>query len=97
VLIVVIAVSRIKEIIVDLRRYRKIHGVNRAPTQVLGAAGATSRWNEVKVGTIVNVRGGETFPAELVPLVSSSGDGLAFVETEQLDGESNLKVKVVPQ
>jgi magnesium-transporting ATPase (P-type) len=41
--------------------------------------------------------GVETFPADLVLLVSSSDDGLEVVETAQLDGESTLKVKVVMQ
>lgn len=100
VLAVVVTISGIKEAIEDVRRYRQDRMVNRAITEIVGSANggedADDRWDSVKVGDIVKVRSKETFPADLVLLASSSEDGLAFVETKQLDGESNLKVKVIP-
>ena len=35
----------------------------------------------------------ERFPADLILLKSSNANGIAYVETKSLDGESNLKHK----
>lgn len=50
---------------------------------------------KIAVGDIVWIRKGETFPADMVLLVSSGDGGVAFVSTANLDGESNLKRHVV--
>lgn len=93
----VIAISGVKEGIEDVRRYRQDRRVNRASTHLIGGGSKTTvRWADVKVGDLIRVRNKETFPADMVLLASSSEDGLGFVETKQLDGESNLKVKTVP-
>ena len=39
----------------------------------------------------VFVEKGQQFPADLVLISSSAEDGLAFIETAELDGETNLK------
>lgn len=44
---------------------------------------------------IVKVRCDEFFPADLVLCRSSDEKGLCYVETKNLDGETNLKHKVV--
>lgn len=43
---------------------------------------------------IVKVMDGEFFPADMVLCRSSDSKGLAYVETKNLDGETNLKHKV---
>lgn len=97
VLAVVVSISGIKEAIEDWRRFRQDRRVNRARTHILGSAPSKAGlWASVKVGDILKVSDKETFPADMILLSSSSEDGLAFVETKQLDGESNLKVKLVP-
>lgn len=50
---------------------------------------------KIAVGDVVWIRKGETFPADMVLLVSSADGGVAFVSTANLDGESNLKRHVV--
>lgn len=50
-------------------------------------------WKELKVGDIVVCRNREVFPADLLIICSSDANGVAFVETASLDGETNLKVK----
>lgn len=93
VLAVVVLLSGVKEAIEDFRRYREDRRVNREITHVLGGEGK-DRWDAVKVGDIVKVFDKEQFPADILLVASSNDDGLAFIETKQLDGESNLKVKV---
>lgn len=50
-------------------------------------------WKEVKVGDILRVQNNEEVPADILILSSSDDDNCCFVETKNLDGETNLKVK----
>lgn len=50
-------------------------------------------WKEVKVGDIVRINNNEEVPADIMILSSSDEDNCCFVETKNLDGETNLKVK----
>lgn len=51
------------------------------------------KWKELRVGDLVNVCKNEYFPADVVLLSSSYEDGICYVETMNLDGETNLKLK----
>lgn len=94
---IVIMISAIKEGIEDYHRYREDKRVNRAVTHIVGSNATENKWSSVRVGDIIKVYDKEHLPADLVFVASSNEDGLAYIETKQLDGESNLKVKVVPQ
>lgn len=50
-------------------------------------------WEDIQTGDIVKVRNDEEFPADLVLLHSSNIGGTCFIETKNLDGETNLKIK----
>lgn len=54
---------------------------------------AKKHWKEVRVGDIVRVQNNEEVPADIMILSSSDEDNCCFVETKNLDGETNLKVK----
>lgn len=51
------------------------------------------RSQEIKVGSIVKVRENEFFPCDMLILNSSIPKGICYVETKNLDGETNLKHK----
>ncbi|CAK5275664.1 unnamed protein product [Mycena citricolor] len=51
---------------------------------------ATS-WEDIRVGDFVKVRDHEAIPADMIILATSEDDNVAFVETKNLDGETNLK------
>lgn len=50
-------------------------------------------WRELSVGDVVKVDTDEYFPSDLLLLSSSYEDGVCYVETMNLDGETNLKIK----
>eukprot|EP00371_Babesia_bovis_P000701 XP_001609348.1 phospholipid-translocating P-type ATPase [Babesia bovis T2Bo] len=52
-----------------------------------------AKWQALEVGEIVVLQNGDTIPADMVLIGSSEINGVAFVETSCLDGESNLKKK----
>ena len=52
-------------------------------------------WKKIKVGDVVRVNENEFFPADMVMLNSTEENGVFYVETKSLDGETNLKLKTV--
>lgn len=53
------------------------------------------KWRDVKVGDILKVFDDEQFPADMV-ILKTSADNVCFVETKNIDGETNLKHKAAP-
>lgn len=50
-------------------------------------------WQDVRVGDIVYLKNDDPIPADIVILSTSEPDGLCFIETKNLDGETNLKIR----
>lgn len=48
-------------------------------------------WEDVKVGDFVKIRNDESFPADILICATSEEENVCFVETKNLDGETNLK------
>lgn len=50
-------------------------------------------WKNVQVGDFIRLYNGDPIPADIVVLSTSDLDGACYVETKNLDGETNLKVR----
>lgn len=50
-------------------------------------------WKSLRVGDFVRIYGDDELPADIIILSTSDPDGACYVETKNLDGETNLKVR----
>mmetsp|Transcript_27779 Transcript_27779/g.60872 ORF Transcript_27779/g.60872 Transcript_27779/m.60872 type:complete len:1284 (+) Transcript_27779:217-4068(+) len=95
-LAIVLGISLIKEAIEDYKRYKADKEMNSRVVHVLDhATGAFEqrRWLDVVVGDIVRIDRNEFIPADLLLLSSETEEGTCYIETMNLDGETNLKIK----
>eukprot|EP00079_Xenopus_tropicalis_P021843 XP_012813389.1 PREDICTED: phospholipid-transporting ATPase IB [Xenopus tropicalis] len=93
-LIFILTVAGIKEIIEDYKRHKADNTVNKKKTIVLkGGTWQNMVWREVAVGDIVKVTNGQHLPADMIILSSSEPQAMCYIETSNLDGETNLKIR----
>lgn len=50
-------------------------------------------WKSLRVGDFVRIYSDDELPADIIILATSDPDGACYVETKNLDGETNLKVR----
>lgn len=90
----VLIVSAVKELAEDVKRKNADKELNNSKTLVLvGGEFQEKKWIQVAVGDIIRVASEEPIPADIVLLASSEPEGLCYIETANLDGETNLKIK----
>ncbi|XP_052173708.1 phospholipid-transporting ATPase 3 [Diospyros lotus] len=91
---IVLFVSLVKEAWEDWKRFQNDMAINNNSVEVLlGQRWERVPWKSLQVGDIVRVKQDGFFPADLLFLAGTNSDGVCYVETANLDGETNLKIR----
>lgn len=91
----VLTVSAGKDLLEDLNKRKSDKIENKRKSLVwLNNSWEYRRWEKIKVGDLVKISKNEYFPADLILLSSSDPSGICYIETKNLDGETNLKHKL---
>ncbi|MED6211735.1 Alanine--tRNA ligase [Stylosanthes scabra] len=94
----VLFVTAVKDAFEDWRRYKsdKVEN-NRIATVMVDGRFQGKKWKDVRVGEVIKILANETLPCDIVLLSTSDPTGVAYVQTINLDGESNLKTRYAKQ
>ncbi|TQD82733.1 hypothetical protein C1H46_031702 [Malus baccata] len=94
----VLLVTAVKDGFEDYRRHRsdRIEN-NRLASVLVGNQFQSKKWKDVRVGEIIKIQASEAIPCDMVLLSTSDPTGVAYVQTINLDGESNLKTRYAKQ
>ncbi|PKI76557.1 hypothetical protein CRG98_003016 [Punica granatum] len=94
----VLLVTAVKDAYEDYRRHRsdRIEN-NRLALVLVNGEFRDKKWKDIEVGEIIKIHANETLPCDMVLLSTSDPTGIAYVQTINLDGESNLKTRYAKQ
>jgi phospholipid-translocating P-type ATPase (flippase) len=90
--LLVLSVSVFRETLQELDRQREDRRLNLQKTRVnFEGEWVETNWKDVCVGDLVMVLVDQPSPADLVMIASSSAGNTAYIQTTNLDGETNFK------
>uniref|UniRef100_A0ABM5ENX9 Phospholipid-transporting ATPase n=1 Tax=Pogona vitticeps TaxID=103695 RepID=A0ABM5ENX9_9SAUR len=93
-LLILLSIRGIRDLIDDIARHRSDWEINNRPCEILmGKSFSQKKWSDIHVGDIVCLRKDSFVPADLLLLSSSEPNSLCYVETMDIDGETNLKYR----
>jgi len=95
-LLSVLVVSAVKDAYEDICRWRQDRTINGKECKVLverhgRLCEQAIEWQAVRVGDLLVVKQDEQLPADMILIDTDAADGICYVDTVNLDGESNLK------
>ncbi|KAL0968678.1 hypothetical protein UPYG_G00270100 [Umbra pygmaea] len=92
-LVLVLVITAVKDATDDYFRYKSDQQVNNRQSLVLRGSLQNEKWMHVRVGDIIKLENNQFVAADILLLSSSEPHGLCYIETAELDGETNLKVR----
>ncbi|KAL8038924.1 hypothetical protein ABFS82_10G003000 [Erythranthe guttata] len=97
-LLFVLTVTAVKDGYEDWRRHRSDRNENNRETLVFQLNEFhPKRWKKIQAGEVVKISSDETIPCDMVLLGTNDSSGIAYIQTMNLDGESNLKTRYARQ
>lgn len=89
----VLLVTMSKELLDDLLRRRRDNDQNNEKYEVIGTTAPVMSKN-LKVGDMVKIHKDTRIPADMILLQSNESNGESFIKTDQLDGETDWKLRL---
>ncbi|KAL6568740.1 hypothetical protein OROHE_004424 [Orobanche hederae] len=96
-LLFVLTITAVKDGYEDWRRHRSDRNENNRETLVRSDEFRPKRWKMIQAGEVVKIHSDETIPCDMVLLGTNDPSGIAYIQTMNLDGESNLKTRYARQ
>ncbi|CAD7086518.1 unnamed protein product [Hermetia illucens] len=94
----VLGVTAIKDLFEDQRRRASDKRINNSTCRVYNGESERYKkvlWQDVRVGDLIHLSNNETVPADILLLRTSDPHGACYIDTCDLDGETNLKRREV--
>ncbi|KAF9167247.1 hypothetical protein DFQ26_005206 [Actinomortierella ambigua] len=93
-LALVLTITAIKDGLEDYRRHKQDKRSNSLPCTIVRDGQLISvQSKDIRPGDVLKIHKNDKVPADVVLLSTSMDEGACFVETSELDGETNLKRK----
>lgn len=91
----VLLITLIKEAVDDFRRFRRDQDLNNKEYEFLTREGnwQMKRSHSIEVGDIIKVKKDDRLPADCLLLYTTERSGSVYIRTDQLDGETDQKLR----
>ncbi|XP_071969847.1 phospholipid-transporting ATPase IK-like [Engystomops pustulosus] len=91
----ILIVRGLRDIVNDITRQRSDTLINNKSCEILrDKTFQTLKWKDIHVGDIVCLRKDDFVPADILLLYTTETNGVCYVETAGIDGETNLKFRL---